>query len=101
MIKEFEYGKIEYKLPNIPQAMELLGELGINADGTYQIGQFALMAKMIRQLDKFISVVDCDFDGIKVTTFDGLIEQFESMAVLSEISGEILNKLNMSAKKKP
>jgi hypothetical protein len=100
-----EYGTLKYKLPNIPEAMMLLGKMGINSKSfsgkkAMDENELIYLAKLINELDPFISDINLNIDGKIVTTYDELLKHFCMMIYLSEIAGEIFKSLNFSDKKK-
>lgn len=100
-----DYGQFNYRMPNVPETMMLLGRMGLNSKSLtdtdhLQENELVYTAKMITNLEPFISEINLDFDGEKVTTYEQVLTKFEMMEYLNEVSGEIFEAINGSSKKK-
>lgn len=94
-----EYGEIEYRLPNIPETMIILGESGLTSalasgDGAAQRNDFILMGKMVQNIGKFITRIDVTIKGKKVTEFEESLNYFEMMDPYVKIVEEIMGAIS-------
>lgn len=100
-----ELGSFEYRMPNIPEAMSLLGEIGINSSKLIDSKNLAdndlvYFAKIIEQLGRFVSNIKITIDGKKITKYEDLLEEFIMIKYLNEVAVDLIGKLNISNKKK-
>jgi hypothetical protein len=100
-----DFGTLEYRLPNIPETMILLGQMGLNSKKmndaeAMQDNELLYTAKMIMNLGEFITKIDLEIDGEKITTFDALLNEFEMMVYINELAMEIFDCIGGSSKKK-
>jgi alanine dehydrogenase len=100
-----EYGRLEYKLPNIPEAMRLLGAIGLNSKKLQNKNEMAqnellYISKIIENLGTFISKIDITIGEVKVTKYDDLLNHFCVIEYLSELAGEIFSAMSMDTGKK-
>lgn len=99
-----DLGTFDYRLPNIPETMILLGEMGftskkINSDN-FEENELAYTAKMIMGIGKFVSNIDITIDGEKINTYKELLEHFVMMKYLTEVAQQIFSSINGGGKKK-
>ena len=100
-----KYGKLEYRLPNIPEAMRLLGEMGINSSNLenemdMQKNELIYMSKLIEQLDQFVLKVEIKIDDKEITEYAELLNHFLMINYLSDIAADIFSALNVQEEKK-
>ena len=99
-----DLGTIEYRMPNVPEAMRLLSSIGLNskklASGEAMDDDLGFIAGLIESLGAFITKVNLDIDGEKITSYEDVLKEFSMMVYLTEISGEILEQLQLDSKKK-
>lgn len=98
-----DFGKLNYSLPNIPQAMRILGEMGIGSKITkksFEGNELIYLSKLVELMEPLVSDIDLNINGKIVTTYSELLKHFEMLPYLSEIAGEIFKSLNISDKKK-
>lgn len=106
LVETFEYGIIEYKKPSIPDGLLILCEIGATPENIQiqfsQEKQFQTIAKIIGAMGFLFTRVDCDFDGEKVTDYDGLTYRPEAFGLLVGIAGKVLSAITSGggAKKK-
>lgn len=99
-----EFGKLNFRTPNIPEAMVLLGKMGISSKKAskkdFEENELLYLAKLIELLDPFISDIDLIINDKNVTSYSELLKHFEMMPYLSEIAAEIFSALSFNDKKK-
>lgn len=100
-----EYGKLEYKLPNIPEAMRLLGAMGLSSKKLQNKNEMAqnellYISKIIENLGVFITKIDIKIGDIKVSKYEDLLDHFCLIEHLSELANEIFSAMNMDTGKK-
>lgn len=107
MIHTGEIGTIEYRLPTIPEVLELWGKVGIDHTSATQadspVGNpFLMMSKIIANMGVLITKVDCQIDGVKITTYEELCKHLPAMNDLCVVAGRIMESMNggSEAKKK-
>lgn len=100
-----ELGTITYRLPNIPEAMTLLGEMGLTSKKMengkeIEENELIYMARMITKIETFITKIDIKIGKKKITKYEDVLKEFSLMGYISEIAMEIFGALNGDAKKK-
>ena len=100
-----EMGTITYRLPNIPETMILLGNMGLNSKKLSKTkdledNELLYMAKLIQNISPFITKIDLEINGKKITKYSEVLNEFSMMTYLSEIGGEVFSALQMSEEKK-
>jgi hypothetical protein len=91
LTKTFTLGEIDYRLPNVPQAMRLLGRLGLSKDGGFgDRSEYEVMADLVEQIRPLILAVRCKKGDEEITTYDQALEHIEFAKVLTEIGTEIM-----------
>jgi len=103
--KETAYGTLKYRIPNIPEAMELLGDMGLNSRSLQNTDEFIendlkYMARMIKSIGPFVDVTGLKIDEEEVTSFEDALNRFEFIQVFSEVAQELFESLNVGSKKK-
>lgn len=102
---EKECGFVEFRLPNIPEMMILLGEIGV--DGSKELSaesnqNLIYIGRLIIRMKPFIGRVDLtNNDGLKVEKYEDCLNYFEFMEILSETATEIFKAMELSQKKRP
>lgn len=100
---ETDYGPIEYRMPNIPEAIQLLGEMGLTADDLQNLGasgnEFKFMSKLITAIGKFVTV-SLDYNGDKIESYDDLLNYMEFMPVVNDLAAAIMKGFELDSKKK-
>ena len=109
-----DYGVIEYRFPDVPEGLELLGELGVDKAEVEEIQKakaenrppkvnlLKRSARAIRFLGPFCTKLELETnDGIKVTEYDKAIKHLEFCLPLTELAAHILGALDIAPKKKP
>lgn len=104
-VKKFEYGEIEYRMPDIVEGIELSANVGFDVDK--KSGQMVMpdnlllvLARYIKHMKPFITKIDVKIKEKKVSTFDQALKHYELMKPLSDIAGEIMGKLDIKDEKK-
>lgn len=107
MIHAGELGTIEYRLPTVPEALELWGRIGIDPnklDDTSSPANnvFILISKIIANMGHLVIKIDVMIDDAKVTTYDDLCKDMRATKDLCAIAGRVLEAMNggSDAKKK-
>lgn len=100
-----ELGTLEYRLPNIPEAMTLLGKMGLNSqmlsDSNWmQENELIFTAKLIEELGMFITKVNIKIDEKKISDYSEVLEHFAMIEYLSLVAGKVFESLNVNNKKK-
>jgi hypothetical protein len=99
-----DYGTIEYRLPNAIEGIALIGDLGLTAndfglDAPVK-NEFHMLAEAVKAAEKFITKIELEIEGEKITTYDAMCNKMEMMEALTQIGGELINCLGLNAKKK-
>ena len=93
MIKKFEGGSIEYRLPNYAETQILLGEIGFGIEDEKDSGiknhNLILMGKILKYMGEFITAIKTD----KITSYDELLNSPVYAGELSPISVEVTNSI--------
>ena len=102
---ECEYGKIEYKLPNIPEAFELLGLMGINSEMAkkskeLQENDILYTARLIKNIGFLVGKIDIKIGETKIKKYEDLLSHFEVAPQLIKIAEEIMLSIDLEGKKK-
>lgn len=100
-----DYGTIKYRVPNIPEAIELIGLMGFNSKNitdAKKLGDndLVFIARMIKNMGEFVDVTDLKFKGENIDGYAQALNYFELMAPLSEVAKELFETLNFDSKKK-
>lgn len=103
-----ELGKICYRLPSVPEALQLWGLMGVrqkdllDKDASIH-NEFTMLSKIIANMGYLIESVDYKIDGREVKTYDDLTCEYSAMADLCAVAGNIMQAMNggSSSKKKP
>lgn len=100
-----ELGTIEYRLPNIPEAMILLAEMGLTSkklkDKKAMVeNEFIYAAKLIKSLEQFVSKINLKINNKEITKYEDVLNEFSMMTHLNDIAAEVFNALNGDNKKK-
>lgn len=72
-------GEIEYRLPNLPEGMVMLGEMGYSFEDLQNFGENAgannmiFMGKLLDKLDMFVEKINVKTSEGKITDFDQLL----------------------------
>lgn len=103
-----EAGVIEFRLPSVPESLELWGRMGVSpeelSDKAASIqNPFMLMSKVIAHMGFLVSKVDCKYGDKHVKDYDALCSEMGAMADLCAVAGRVMEAMNggSSAKKKP
>jgi hypothetical protein len=102
-----ELGTIEFRLPSVPESLELYARMGVtpqsltDQEASIQ-NPFMLMSKLIAHMGFLVTKVECEIDGSKITKYDELTQHMSAMADLCAVAGSILQAMNggSEAKKK-
>lgn len=98
---KFGTGKIEYRLPNVIEAMKLLGKAGFSGNGTTgDRTDLEVMAELIEKLEPFIVKVDAKIGDKTIDTWEKALECVEIMEPASEISSKIMEQVSGGVDKK-
>lgn len=92
MIKKFEGGSIEYRLPNYSEAQILLGQIGFGVMDNTDKGSnadYVLMGKILKHMGEFITAIKIK----DITTYDELLNSSIYARELDSISVEITNSI--------
>ncbi len=105
MIHESKYGVIEYRKPNIPEAIELMGLMGLNSEvmknqEEMKQNELLYVSRIIKHMGMFVTKVDITIDKKKINKYGDLLDSFCMMEDLSTISGQVLEGLSASEEKK-
>lgn len=99
-----EVGTVEYHLPSIPEAMRLLGKLGLSLDKKSMDelvkNEFEFLAKVMENMGSFVDKIDVKIGNKKVTTFEQFMRETQCLELAMGIAGDILKNIKFSAKKK-
>jgi hypothetical protein len=105
LCKECEYGKIEYRKPNIPEVIGLLGSMGLKSsdlsNGLDGMNDLVFLSKMMQSMGSLIVSVDCKIGDEEIKDFKRALTKMELMAPISEIAGDLISSFNVGAEKKP
>lgn len=95
---ESELGFIEFRLPNVPEALLLMGKMGISSNVAKiqeDDGQaFVLMSKLISNIGPMITKVSIKDGDALIDSYEKACESLACMNLLSLASGRILEGLN-------
>ncbi len=100
---EFEYGYIEYRLPNISEAMILMGRMGIDFDKieeTEENQDLIFVGKLIDCMGDFIINIDINIGDETITSYEQCLTNFKLMTPLSEIAQQVISCMEVSEEKK-
>lgn len=91
-----ERGEIKYRMPNVPEAMMLFGEIGIDgSEGKkVEINGMIAVAKLMEAIRPLVIKVDISFGKTKIDSYEGLLEDYRSITIVSELVNAIFNALN-------
>ena len=103
-IYECEFGKIEYRIPNIPEMIRMLGMMGLtskdlNNSKLMDENELIYTAKLIENIEPFLEKIDLKVNDKSVTTFEGMICEFDFLSALTEIAFEIMGAMGQAKKK--
>lgn len=98
---ETEYGKIKYRYPNIPEAMNLLGKIGISKVPEEDASnEYIMLGLMIENMKNLVQEVDVEIGKEKITDYNTLLKYNEMAGYLSQVATDIFDKMNFTGKKK-
>jgi len=96
-----DYGKITYHIPNVADAMILMGEMGVTGtvdDSTN--GNLILVGRLIKSMGCLIDDLDLEIEGKKINNYQDALNYFEMMEPLSLIAGEVVKSMEVTQAKK-
>lgn len=93
-IKEFSLGTIEYRTPNIMEAMRLLSKIGVKPGTQQEQSELDLMANLLEHMEPFIVKIEAIKDEQVITEWAEAVTHIEFWAPLAEIGGELLNSFS-------
>ena len=104
-VLEFKQGKIEYRMPTIPEGLRLMGKMGINAKDlenpeSLESNEFELMAGLIDNMECLIGSVDVKVGDNNISEYRELLSHFEMMEPLGNIAGKVMETFSVSEEKK-
>lgn len=99
MLHKGDKGTIEYKLPTVPESLELWGRMGMEpsqlADEASPIhNSFILMSKTIANMGHLITKVDYKFGDRIVKDYESLCKEMGAMTDLCAVAGRIIEAMN-------
>ncbi len=105
---ELENGFVEYKTPNIAEAMILLGDMGFSTKDLESMGSkdgevkdTYFLGHLLNKLDRFIIKIDIKDANGPIENYDQLLNGGAYFAsVLMVIATDVLSSINVDAKKK-
>lgn len=100
---KFEYGTVEYRLPDISEAMILMGKMGVSVDkvDSEDNEDLIFIGKLIKNMEPFIGKILVEKDGKQVNNYGECLKSFFMMSALSEIAQEIISCMEVADEKKP
>jgi len=91
---------VEYRLCNIPEKLQLLGELGMKPGDTELEYDYSTLAKGISAIGHLIKSVSVKYEGKVLKTWEEVLEIEDMTTMVMEIFGNIINPpKNPKAKK--
>ena len=103
-----DLGTIEFRLPTVPETLELYARMGVTPQDLTDQGAsiqnpFMLMSKLIAQIGFLVTKVEVEINEQKIDSYEELTKHAAAMADLCAIAGSVLNAMNggAEAKKKP
>ncbi len=109
MIKTHELkngqGFIKYKTPNVPDLLIMFGFMKMDQSKMSDVeylneNQMFMIGNLIKKLDYFIVEFDVNDNGIKVDSFEKLLEMPVLLSDLVEIAADLIGSLNVSDSEK-
>jgi len=107
VIQKSELGKIEYRLPTVPESLELWARMGVDpADLSNPKASihnsFMLMSKVIANMGYLVSKVEYTIGDKAIKDYESLCKEMSAMADLCAVARRIVEAMNggSEAKKK-
>ena len=102
VLKCGELGSLNYRLPNIPEAMRLLKAIGIKASDIEngEFDELEMAAKLFENLGPFVSDINIMINEEKIETYEGLLNHFCMIKYLNVVVEKIMKAVSMDEKKK-
>ena len=91
---KFDNGIIEYRMPNIPEALRLMSKIKASGES---FDELEIAAEMLLNIGPMITKIK--LNG-KVLTYEKALKNFSLMAPLTEVSTKIMECFNQDDKKK-
>ena len=105
---KLEEGKVEYKVPNVAEAMMLLGEMGFSvkdlesmADEKGAVKDTYFLGQLLNKMDKFVTNIDLKVEEEEIKDYDKLLTYPEFLSsILIPIATDIMGAMGTDSKKK-
>ena len=108
MQQKSDIGVIEFRLPTVPESLELWGRMGVNPNDLKDKkapihNSFMLLSKVIANMGFLIVSVNCKFGDKAVKDYEALCSEMLAMTDLCAVASRIIEAMNggSEAKKKP
>lgn len=100
-----EFGSVEYHLPNIPEAMELLSKIGLKPDefsnkDLVEQKQFMIMSKLISNVGFLVDKIDLSHNNKKYEKYEDVLTNFAFLPIVTEIATKVMKCFEVSEEKK-
>jgi len=94
-----ELGTIEFRLPTVPETLELYARMGVTPQDLSDQGAsiqnpFMLMSKLIAQIGFLVTKVEVEINEQKIDSYEELTKHAAAMTDLCAIAGTILTAMN-------
>lgn len=80
--------QIDYKMPNVPQALRMMSKLGITEKGLENTSMFAFVADFMELIEPYIESVTIDGEE---STWQAALEHPETIQIASALMERIFN----------
>lgn len=100
-----EYGIVKFRLPDVPECLELYGRMGIMPDDFKDKSSLAnngyyLTSKVIANMAFLVEDVKIKVDNKEITSFDQMLKQHKLLGVLCEMAARVLEALQGGSEEK-
>lgn len=94
LVEKFEGGQIEYRLPTVPEALELMARVGMTGakedqDNADLKNGLLIVSKVIAHMGPMIISVKTDFGEGKIESYNELVKCSQAMAPLISVASRI------------
>jgi len=102
---ESEHGVVEYRLPNVPEALELYARMGVNpadfSDSKNMINNgFYLTSKVIANMGFLLGKIELKVGDRAVVSHEEMVKEVKLLGVMCEIAARIIEAMNGGSEEK-
>lgn len=98
---ECDYGFLEYRLPNIPEVLELYAKMGIGNSGSdLEKNSYYITSKAIAHMGFLVEEVSLVVNEKEIKKYEDMLNQPKLLPALCEVAARVLEALNGGSEEK-